>query len=289
MVEMRKNDDDELEYDPKVGVMGNMGKLIFGLLSGLMKGSGGMQGIMTVMSALGKQDTSQVKVSELKNLAVLLEQQMIQQRSALPAPPPQPGAGRPAFGAPTVPVQVPVQQPQQPWNRVDVVASQSQQVMRPVPIKLHPALEGIYEEEAAPIPVPIAQAPVVPVLVVDDETGDENVPQGAEERRRYFVTEAMRMALDDVNAGVRAHEWSNYALDKWDKTFLDSLVQCPDSAARIELIQARTDAAVFQQLYAKLIDEKAPHNYANFLRALDELVMEHAQEHGFPVAQAVSA
>jgi hypothetical protein len=292
MVEMRKNDEDDLEYDPKVGVMGNVGKLIFGLLGGLMKGSGGMQGIASVMAALGKQDASQVKTSELKNLAILLEQQMIQQRAALPAPP-QPGAGRPAFGPPTAPVQMPMQQnqPQQPWNRVDVVAPQTQQVVRPVQIRLHPAIEGIYEEEAVQIqvqvPAPQVPVPVMPI-VIDDE-GEENLPQGEEERLRYFVTEAMRMALEDVKAGVRAHEWSGYALDKWNKSFLDSLVQCPDAAARIDLIHARTDPAVFQQLYAKLVDEKSPQNYANFLRALDELVLEHAQESNLTVAQPVNA
>jgi hypothetical protein len=248
------HDDDEISYDPKQGVMGNLGKLIFGMLSGLMKGSGGMAGIASVLQALGKQNAATVNDADLQQLAAILEKQYQSGRMGLPT-----GGAAPMLPMTPAMNPVPQQSVQQPRQASAVIfeeeplAAPQQQQQQQQHQQQHPV---------ATVPQPQMQA-------------IQNEPM--ENRLVEAVSEAMNMAVGDINAGVRDHDWVDFALGKWPKTFLDSIAGATDVSVRIELISQACDPAVFQRLYTLLTNERQPESYANFLRALDTLVQEHVE------------
>jgi hypothetical protein len=255
----RDRDDDEISYDPKQGVMGNLGKLIFGMLGGLMKGSGGMAGIASVLQALGKQNAATVNDADLHNLAGVLEKQY--QQGGMPG---LAGANAPQLPMATAMNPFPQQPQPQTLQQQQAVQQQRQQAAQAVVFEEEPIVQQPQQPQQAVMNVPQPQMQAI-----------QNEPM--ENRLVDVVSEAMNMAVGDINAGVRDHDWVDFALGKWPKSFLDAIAGATDVSVRIELISQACDPTVFQQLYALLTNERQPESYANFLRALDTLVQDHAE------------
>ena len=249
MVE-RNSPNEDLSYDPKAGVLGNLGKLIFGLLGGLLKGAGGAQGIGAVLQALGQNNAANVTQDQLHNLAAVMEKQYA--TGTLPA-----GALR---GLP------PVNNAMVPAAAARP-ASQQPMIFEEEPVQQRPAQAQ-----------PVVQTPMV-TGTVSSPTLQQQVPDvqaGASQRLIEVVTEAVELAIEDINNGVRDADWPDFALGKWPKQFLDQICALPDLASRIDLLSKVCDPTVFNQgLYPLLANEQKPENYANFIRALDSLVAEH--------------
>lgn len=265
MLEFRdKNREDEptMDYDPELGVGSNLAKLLFGMLRGLMKGGGGIPGVAAVLQALNKTDTSQVQTSDLRQLASTLENQYGQQFQRLQTA-------------------QPVQQTQ---NTVPLAFSRVAQQQQPRPVVQSP-FEATFEEEEitqqVQVQVPVAVA-VAPSAIIEEDEEDDDLPEGMEDtpdgRLRWRVNEMIRIATVDLKDGVRAPEWTDYALDKLNEEFLDALVAAKDDAERVVLIQSKSEPALFQQLYAMLADEKNRSKYEKFVSGLHEIIAEHAKE-----------
>jgi hypothetical protein len=249
--------DDEFDYDPEAGIGGNIGKLIFGLLRGLMKG-GGIKDVGAILQALNKTDPAQVQTSDLRQLASRLEQQ---------------------YGTQFQQQQLPVALRQvAPVIRQPIQQTMQQQVVQRVSTT-NPFDEEL-EEEGAAIVVPAAAAVMTPVadalLTRDDEVEEEEGTP--EERLRDRVNEMFRIALIDLRDGVRSPEWVDYALDKLNEDFLDLLVAAKDDAERVGILQEKADPALFQQVYSMLVDEQNRGRYEKFINGLHEIVAEHAKE-----------
>jgi hypothetical protein len=247
--------DDEFDYDPEAGVMGNVGKLIFGLLRGLMKG-GGIKDIGAIMQALNKTDPSQVQTSDLKHLAERLEQQYGHQFQL------------PSGGQQQVP---PALRQVAPKPQVQTNAPRT---------VLTPFDDEIVEEDGVAAAAAVAHGAVVvtpppQVQIAEDEEEDAETP---DERLRDRVSEMLRIALVDLTDGVRAPEWVDFALDKLNEGFLDLLVAAKDDAERVTILQEKADPVIFQQVYSMLVDEQNRSRYEKFINGLHEIVAEHAKE-----------
>jgi hypothetical protein len=286
MLEFRENmrEPDDLEYDSEGGVLGNLGKLIFGMLRGLLKGGGGTAGLGALLGALNKPDASQVNPADLAKLASMLEtratpemrQQVTQQQ--LPLPVQQPNIMRQQVQQQQVQPVQPVQMLRIPVPHVRAPAPQPQvnTATNSAPI------EAIFEDEE---PVIITQQVEQRQAVIIQQP----VNNDSEERLRVYVSEAMKMAVtEDLTDGRREHEWPEYAAAKWNKAFLDSLVYAKDDSARIDLIKSRCDGLIYESLQAQLLDDKKPDNYQNFITALHNLIAEHAQATGIVLTPATA-
>jgi hypothetical protein len=96
------------------------------------------------------------------------------------------------------------------------------------------------------------------------------------------VNEALGMAVDDIKAGRRAHDWVDYALDKWDKALLDVLIRAQDDTERVSILQQYSDPELFRQLVGLLMDTAHPEYYRNFIENVRTL-LEEASKDAVPV------
>ena len=260
--------EDDFDYDPEAGIGGNIGKLIFGLLRGLMKG-GGIKDVGAILQALNKTDPAQVQTSDLRQLAARLEQQY-----------------GPQFQQQQQQRQLPVALRQvAPVIRQPIQQTMQQQVVQRVS-STNPFDEEL-EEDGAAVTVTAAAAPQP--VTSQSEQEDEDDEGTPEERLRERVNEMFRIALIDLRDGVRSPEWVDYALDKLNEDFLDLLVAAKDDAERVGILQEKADPALFQQIYSMLVDEQNRGRYEKFINGLHEIVAEHAKERNGTVLAVAGA
>ena len=282
MLDMRNeygSNDEDMDYDPEAGVLGNLGKVAFTLLKQMLKGGGGAAGLAQVLSLLGKSSPEQVSTKDLSQLARTMEMQQkhqpqLQQRPQVQAPPP---LGIPAFGPPSA---RPVVQPQAP---TPVAPPQPRRIMlRSNPDAVEAYVEEALEEETPAAPVAAAAVPVIPGTT---PVAPPSIPVDAQvfvnTRLSSVVTEAMRQAIEDLNEGTREHDWPDFAIAKWPKNFLDAFAQATDDAQRVELIRNVCDPTVFAAVYGKFIDPNLAAGYQAFVEGMRMVVQEHV---GIPVA-----
>jgi hypothetical protein len=235
--------------------MSNIGNLILAGLQNFVTGAargGGGKMLEAIAAQLGKPaGTQQFSNAELTTLAQRMEQQEMQRRGMLANQP------RMALPGPAAPMQA---------------------APRPM------IFEQTYEIEdqgvfAVPqvIPQPVMQQmPVAePVMTVQPAAASTvEVPVEEGDRTQEVVNEALAMALEDIRAGRRAHDWVDFALDKWDRPLLNALVSAADDSARIMLIQQYADPQLFGQLAQVLMDTAHPEYYSNFIENVHNLLEE---------------
>jgi hypothetical protein len=268
-MELRREEDDEADfkYDAKAGVLGNLGKLIFGMLGGVMRGAGGPMGIAQILAALGKNAPEQVSQSDLRTLAAQLEQTPAAQQLAI-----------------QVPQQLPLRTPTNPNPQAAPAAAAgqySQQQAQPQPQRaqqVYPQqIPVFYEEE----PLRVAAPAVAPVQVVPDmQTAAPQPVEAAvggvlEQRVFDVVTETVEQAIEDMVAEVRAHEWPEFALSKWPKRLLDEMCAKQQIFERLELLEKNCDRDVWGRFYGLVSDPNRVMQYNAFVTELDSVVFEH--------------
>lgn len=275
MMEMRGDKEEDDSYDPEAGFLGNLGRGIFSMLKSVLKGNNG-QMLMGLLSMLRKQNPNQVTTQDLQSLAHMMEQGQV------PLLPMHPAAG-------AIPMQQPLtaipQIPAPGGTRQGVPMQQAVSVIqRPSPnvIQMPRGVEAVYEEEPRPVVAPTPQPPAIPPYQAPAATPAaqpmspiENMT--ADDRLRDVVSEAMEIAIDDMRNGVREHDWVNFAIGKWTRSFLDELSTTPLPEKRIELIQQKCDQEIFATLYQMLTDMSIPHNYQYFTQNMEVLIQEHTQ------------
>lgn len=268
-------DRDEDEWNPEAGVVGNVGRMVFKFLSDAMKNGGG--GLLSQWIAQHTQKPpAQVTNQDLLSLAHNVEQGRIS------APP-----SMSQLGVGNVPAQPQVQQQYAPVTMAQPIPPAQRPIVPPppvAPVAVNPAPAVI---PAAPVEVYEVQQPIQLVqppapIVVAENTADDAIA-----RLREYVNEAIEIACADLEDGRREHEWSNFALDKWPMYFLDQLLTAPDDGVRIQLIQTHTDPELFQRLVTLISAvPNAQHNYAMFMLALQNMLMEHRQAKVVPLNAA---
>ena len=264
------NSDDRDVIDPESGFWGNAGNLILhgikSLVSGASRG-GGMKAMELLSGILQKPaGTTQFSEADLQLAADRIAQ--ARQNPQLSAP-----MQRPALPAPAAAPQ------------------------RRTSIKL---FDRIYETESAP---PLESlAPLMPdammqqqqqmpglVEIEESEAHADTSTEASSEvleaeaevtanEPADYVTEAVSLAIADIRAGRREHDWVDFALGKWNRDFLQELVKLPDDQQRIALIQQKTDPAVFNELVALLTDAQKPQNYRDFVENFKALLEEASAE-----------
>lgn len=276
MLEDARGDRDEGEVlNPDSGFFGNVGNLILHGLKNMVSGAargGGTKALELLSGILQKPaGTTQFSEQELQMAAQRIAQSQQQARPSALLNAPQP--------------QALITPPPPPAG----------QAVRPK-IKL---FDRIYETiDAQPVavvqaPVSSAALPVVqeqPVAVVEVQTQQSGVmvetveqpvpPQPQQEQPQQaesgddYVNEAVNMAIQDINAGRKEHDWVDFALGKWSRDFLQALAQAPDDEARFTLLQQATDPELFKALAALLLDAQKPQNYRDFVENMKALIEE---------------
>ena len=249
---------------PDSGFFGNMGNLILHGLKNLVSGAargGGKQAMELLSGILQKPaGTTQFSEQDLQTAAAKIE---ATRRPALAALPPPQQQNMPAAPAPG-----PVVRPKPKlFDKVyEIVDSQPTVITPPPPV-------------AMPVPTPApAPIPVVEVQVQSQGTMIETVdavrpPQSAvvETTGDEFVNEAIALAVSDLRAGRREHEWVDFALGKWGRDYLTQIAQAADDAGRIQLLQSQADPELFRELIELLMDANKPQNYRDFIENLNAL------------------
>lgn len=121
----------------------------------------------------------------------------------------------------------------------------------------------------------VAAAPVQQAPAVAQVPAQPVAPVGSDDELTEHVTEAMEQAIRDLDAGRRDPDWPDYALGKWNNSFLVQLAQASDDSARIQLIGTRCDRAVFEQLIQRLRGNTT--HVVNFTQGLHVLMQELAR------------
>lgn len=273
----RFGDRDEDDWNPEAGVVGNVGRMVFKFLSDAMKNGGG--GLLSQWIAQHTQKpTAQVTNQDLLSLAHNVEQ------GRIAAPP-----SMSQLGVNNVPAQPQIQQQYAPVTMAQPIPPAQRPIVTPSPVV----------PPVAP-PVAINPAPVAPPVVEPVEVYEVQQPAqlvqppavaaveptavDALVRLREYVNEALEIACADLEDARREHEWPNFALDKWPMYFLDQLLTAPDDGARVQLIQTHADPELFQRLVTLISAvPNAQHNYAMFMLALQNMLMEHRQAKVVPL------
>ena len=159
---------------------------------------------------------------------------------------------------------------------------------QPVYLQPAPQMPQPVYQQAAPVQAPAAaqanpnvvhmfyDGVVVEPQVASDPSASQIQPAVVSDASEH-VTEAVRMALADIAAGRTEQDWADYALGKWGN-FLQMLVQAPDDASRLRLIQQQCAPAVYAQFSAAL--GANPVGMRNFLNSLRTMLTEYQQNQG---------
>lgn len=286
ILEMQGEKEDTEGFDPNLSTGQNVVKGIMGALKGLTSGNNPvgpmlMQGLMGLIGKRG-QEPSEV---DLATIARTLE--VAQNRPQLPPvqAPMGPPPGMPAFGPPTQrvvqvpprptpqPVVQPVPQPIVPIQvnpQPPVVPNMILEVMEDVPE------EPLVEEVNTPVAEVQKQMPVEPVAPAPAPVAVQ-APVAVTENE--YVSEAVNMAVEDIQSGRREHEWVEMAFDKWPKIILDEIVQAADDAVRLQVIRKYCAPGIWQRFESVMLDERYAFGYGKLIEGLRRLVIEHGAEH----------
>jgi len=269
----RGDKQDEDVINPEGGFFNNLGNLFLHGLKRLVSGaaSGGSgKFIEAVAQMLNKPGATQFSEQELKTVAGQLAREELARKAM--------SAGQAALPVPasaSAPVSRPT--PRQVFDRVyeteDQVAQQFQPVMQPV----QPVQQAWVNNSVVQPVVQPTSAPTGVIQEVEEEASDGEGDTPDSQLREY-VTEAMVMALNDIKAGRKSHDWVDFASDKWNRDFLASLSQASDDTSRIKLLQQYTDPEIFNQIVSLLTTGESQYqNYQNFMENLKNLIQEFAE------------
>jgi len=167
----------------------------------------------------------------------------------------------------------PVQTPQLPAPAVAPAQTVAQAPVARTPVPASPFYDTVMDDEQTygeprPASTPrTATAPVAPSVAAPVQ-----LAPGADDDLREHVTEAMEQAVRDLDAGRRDPDWPDYALGKWNNSFLQQLAQAPDDSARIRLIGTQCDPQVFEQIVMRLRANTG--HVVNFTAGLHVLIQE---------------
>jgi hypothetical protein len=316
MMEERRGDHErEDPISPDSGFLGNLGNLFLhglkNLVSGGAKGAGG-QIMQTLAGMLNKPaGTTQFSEQELKVAADQMARDEMarralaagqgQRQNALPAPTQQ--ALNPIMPPAPLPPQQRMTPMQRMFDRVYFVDDgvQAQQpvitpppVMAPVPMAPPDLLEDasgggeeaeiveteeVARESSASIPATPLVEPAPAMAQVAPAPAQTQAATGEDEDLRGYVNEAIAMALSDIKSGRKEHDWVDFALGKWNHSFLVELVKAPDDSERIKLIQKYADPEMFQEMVQLLMDQSNNSlNYRNFIENMQGLLEEAGKE-----------
>jgi hypothetical protein len=256
--------------NPEGGFLGNFGNILLNGLSRVFSGVGG---------GLGG------KLGNLAGMALPGGQQQLMlpsQPAMLPAPQ---GVMVPAEDYDSGQQQQYVQQPVQQVQQVQYVPVQPiQQVQQPVQqVQVQQVqmdqVRAVYAdavlEDGGGAAVQAASNPVAQAAQSGANPAVAMAPVQVDPDLSEHVTEAMRMAIADINAGRSNQDWADYAGGKWGN-FLATLVAAPGDAERLALIRGQCAPAAYQQLYGLLSTNGA--GMRNFLESLRAMLAEYNQE-----------
>jgi hypothetical protein len=279
MLEDARGDRDEGEFiNPDSGFLGNMGNLILHGLKSLVSGAarGGSTKAIELLSGILQKPagTTQFSEQDLQVAADRIAQARIagQARPALPALPAPQAPGQ--IPIPQAPTPAPVVRPKvKLFDRVYDIIDET---------PVAPVAPAVQETTLTPIPLPetaaVVEAPVqqgVMVETIEQQTVVQvpaAPPEQAEMQGDDYVNEGIAMAVADIKAGRREHDWVEFALGKWTRDYLNSLAQAPNDEARIQILQQASDPGLFQELISLLLDANKPHNYRDFMENLKALL-----------------
>ncbi len=244
------------DYDAKLGFLGNAGKAIFSGLKSLMESAATNPGVQQLlMSLVGKRNPSN---AELAQQAYRMEQQQQAQIMPPPALAYQPADQQfiPAGPPPLYPQQ------QQPSFQGPPPIAQPRVTTNPNPPQIHPTQQqqvaNEFESEASGLPGNGDPAP--------EPTPEEK----AIEHLYNEVSEAVSICVTEAAAKSAVRTWPSYALDHWNKEFLENIKNMTTNGSRAQAIQQKCDPTVFAQL-ARLV-QSDPNELNLFWQGVNLLV-----------------
>jgi hypothetical protein len=268
------SDDSDL-IDPDAGFTGNLGNMLLRGISSVVGGvaRGGFGKIAELVANAGAQSTYNPTVYQPQAQLPAPPAQ-----AQLPAPQPQWQQPQPQQQQPQPHWGPPPQQPQPQPQRPDVFPDQSEE-QNVVNEGANPATQSTLIGERLNDQIVDFPFQEVREQVQQQRQQQQQIDPSAEERLREYVTESMEIASEDLVDGRRDHSWSEHALGKWSKPFLDSMLNAPDDHERLKLIQSKCDPETFAKVNNQLMASKE--NGYTFFVALKALLNGYARaKHG---------
>jgi hypothetical protein len=228
-------------FDREGGFFSNMGNLI-------------LHGAKTALEGLasgGGRGAASALVDTLRNPGALVTP-TIPAAPALPAP-----------VAPVAPVQQPLAAPPvqaAPVPQVQPVPQQPSPNVIPLNARFFDAVIDDGADEPQP---PVQAAPVQAPSVQTAPT--QEVPAQVDEDEH--VSEAMRQAIEDLDAQRQDPDWCDYAGRKWGR-FVGTLSSAPDDSTRLQMISRVCDPEIWQALALRLKDGAGVNLFLTGLRSV---------------------
>ncbi len=295
-------DDDEINWDPNAGVMGNLGALAFHGIKRLVNSASSEEG-MKMIATLNKMFRKGATNRSFSNEEIAAAAEHIGSYMG--------GGDEPTMGYGTVAGQVlPDNQPQlaaapshpmayntnrpnalpytPPQHRPSnaIVPAPGVRMTYTVNQPMQPAAapQPAVTYQAPPSPHPQRFQPSQPVIDAHPLAGDPDVEfdpvATAQDRLRNNVTDMLAEALEDITDGRHTHQWPYSAVEFLSGTFLDQLCSIPDDNQRIQLIRQYADPTLFQRLMNVFWNQGGAPHFHNFrmgLQALTGMHMERKQ------------
>jgi hypothetical protein len=254
--------------NPEGGFWGNLGNVLVNGLNSLMSGGirGGAAGklLETVAGNLGK-TPQQMTQGDVRYAAGKMQQAA-------------------QFDSRLKPMQLPMAAPMQlPMAALPVarVASPLGKLFNAV-LEIQPAGVQVPMVELPQIPqiqVPVQQAPVqvaapAPMPPVQTSAPAVEATPKEDDGPSGYINEMLEIAMHDVKDERAAHNWLEFALDKWPRALLKQIAEAPNDDARLQVIQGYADAQLFQEFAQLVTDMNHPSRYSNFMDNLKQLVEE---------------
>lgn len=298
-------------YDPKAGMMGNLGKVIYlGLKHVMQAASQRPELLETLMKMVGKRHPNE---EELVNAANRMAAE--QEARRMPAPPPQvyipyhqppqmmaPQYVRPGQSALITPM-APAQPPMQRAPEMRIVPTPgAAPAVQPPPATVSPQTPPAVAQVVVPaVTAQVQQKEAASELAsemsgIDSDNGDmtaqaeqilaeqsettpteegEEVEETPEERLKYYVTESMKEATTNIRDRQNRHTWPLDAYEYWSGHFLDQLASLQDIDQRIALIGSMCDGAVWEPLAQLMGTVDGGAQIASFRDAVNTLIEMH--------------
>lgn len=129
------------------------------------------------------------------------------------------------------------------------------------------------EQDEIVVPPPQEQA-VDPVQQPDPEAKPEEPDESAskEDRLRFYVTDSIQIAVDDITDKRNEHVWVSDAHSYWGDEFLRQLAAQADDGARYNLIASKCDPAMWQKLMSAMEKDETGKGYEKLFEGIRGLV-----------------
>lgn len=264
---------DEVEWDPEAGALGNLTALAFRGLQRLLTGPAAGQAMQMVNRLLNKPaSNTQFTDSEVAAAAQQMEPYLnaAQPAPRLAAPPVQRTIG--FLPGQTTPPPV-MQVPAPPVGRPE--PGMIYQTTEPQPVLQAPAAKPTMQFVVPQAEILSPEADLPPTYAAEATI---EPTETSEDRLRFHVNSMLEDCMADLQDQRHVHQWPFTAFEVLNKPFLDELARTRSEEEQVNLIKRYADPSLFQTWYQIFWRPNGTEQFRKFCAGIQQLIALHHVE-----------